>query len=362
MTVPAAPDATGEIATGEVATREVATDTDELPRLPSASGGETDGSAGAAPTPAAGPRWWLGHPASVLIAAVTGGLLAYAFHAGPRAALIGVASAQAVLILSWAARRGPAGRLSVLVLGAATAVAADSVVSHWRSDVGALAAVLGLAPVALFAYQLVRGRRREQVIASLSDSALLIVALAAFATLIELRHQVDGPSMTVAVLLGVSAALVAGHLIDWLWDPLRFDPAVSRGLPAVIGSVIAGAVVTMMRLHNSVEFNGQRALLLGAALAVVTALFAVGAAFLEPTDGSDGRDGWDGPGEPIRPGESIGPIDATAASEPAELDPSVPSARPRGRIEPTANLTSATLFVFALMSPLAYLLCLALRG
>jgi hypothetical protein len=173
----------------------------------------------------------------------------------------------------------------------------------------------------------VRGRRREQVVSALSDGALLIVAVVAFATLIELRHQVDGPSMTVAVLLGVSAALVAGHLIDWLWDPLRFDPAVSRGLPAVIGSVIAGAVVTMLRLHNSVEFNGQRALLLGAVLAVITALFAVGAAFLEATDTSDG-----------------------------------PAARPPGRLEPAAHLTTATLFVFALMFPLAYLLCLALRG
>jgi hypothetical protein len=333
MTVPAAPDATGE----------VATDTDELPVL-------ADGSARPTGEAPAGQRWWLGHPASLLIAAVTGGLLAYAVHAGPRAALIGVAIAQAVLILSWVARRGPGGRVGVLALGAASAAAADSVVSHWRSDVGALAAVLGLAPAALFAYQLVRGRHRRQVIASLSDSALLIVALVAFATLIELRHQVDGPSMTVAVLLGVSAALVAGHLIDWLWDPLRFDPAVSRGLPAVIGSVIAGAAVTMVRLHNSVEFNGQRALLLGAALAAVTALFAVGAAFLEP-----GLEPGLQPG--VEPGvESGGSTESSATAEPIE------PARPRGRIEPTAQLALSTLFVFALMSPLAYLLCLALRG
>ena len=136
------------------------------------------------------------------------------------------------------------------------------------------------AVVGLFAHQLLRGRRRANVVESLSGIALLLVAVVALAAPLELRHQVDGPALTTAVLLCATAALVAGHLVDWVWSPLRFDPAVRRGLPAVVASVLAGAAVGVARLHHSVEFTGQRAALLGASLALVTALFAVGAAFV----------------------------------------------------------------------------------
>ena len=247
--------------------------------------------------------------------------MAYSFDHGSRLALVAVAVAQTLLIVSWVFGTGLSGRIGALVLGAGTATAADIVVTHWRSELGPLVGVLGLAMVAQFGHQLLRGRRRAQVVDSLSDIALLLVGTTAFAALIELRHQVDGPAMTIAVLLCATAALVAGHLIDWIWVPLRFDPEVSRGLLAVVASVIAGAVVTLVRLRNSVEFTGQRALLLGAGIALVTALFAVGAAFIAHT-----------------------------------------ATLPSGRVARICRPLAGTMLVLALTSPIAYLLCLALRG
>jgi hypothetical protein len=288
-------------------------DTDELPQLP--TGEATEPAAGAA-------RSQLTHPVSLLVAAVSGGALAYSFDTSSRLAVIAVAIVQAVLILAWVLGGAASGRVGALIVAAAAAAGSDVVVTHAHNEVGSLVAILGLSVIALFGHQLLRGRRRERVVESLSHTALLLVAVTAIATPLELRHQVDGPALTTAVWLCATAALVGGHLVDWIWSPLRFDPAVSRGLPAVIVSVAAGAVVSVARLRHSVEFTGQRAALLGASLAAVTALFAVGAAYVRLASPSD---------ESTRLMRVLAPV-------------------------------SGPLFVFAFMSPLAYLLCLALRG
>jgi hypothetical protein len=287
--------------------------TDELPLLP-----------GTAPLASTGPTagGGLTHPISLLVAALAGGALSYSFDTSSRLAVVAVAVVQSVLILAWVFGRAASGRIGAVVLGAGAAAGSDIVVTHAHNEVGALVAVLGLSIVAMFAHQLVRGRRREHVVDSLSHTALLLVAVTALATTLELRHQVDGSALTTAVWLCATAALVAGYLVDWIWSPLRFDPAVSRGLPAVVVSVVAGAVVSVARLRDSVEFTGQRAALLGAALAAVTALFAVGAAYAR-----------------------------------AQVPPTEPT-----RLMRLLSPLSGPLFVFAFISPLAYLLCLALRG
>jgi hypothetical protein len=303
-------------------------DTDELPLVPAgtaAAGGPV--TAPPADSTAASVHGGLMHPISLLVAAVTGGALAYAFDTSSRASVIAVALVQAVLIVAWVFGGAASGRVGAVVLGAGAAVASDIVVTHAHNEVGSLVAVLGLSVVALFGHQLLRGRRREHVVESLSHTALLLVAVTALATTLELRHQVDGPALTTAVWLSATAALVAGHLVDWVWSPLRFDPTVSRGLPAVVVSVGAGAVVSAARLQHSVEFTGQRAALLGASLAAVTALFAVGAAYVRLSATLDG----------VTQGGSTRLLRLLAA-------------------------VSGPLFVFAFMSPPAYLLCLALRG
>jgi hypothetical protein len=279
------------------------------------------------------------HPASLVVAAVVGAAMALAFDTGPAFALTSVAVLQGLLIGSWIVSAALVGRIGAIVVAVAAAVAADILVTRRpHGELGALIAVVGLAVVTMFGHQLLRGRRRSSVVESLSGIALLVVLTIAPAALIQLRHQVDGATMATAVVLCISAALVAGHLVDWLWSPLRFDQSVSRGLPGVLASVVAGGAVTMARLHNSVEFPGQRALLLGAALAVVTALFAVGAAFVRAA------------------------VDeAVAAGAPDGPDVAAPGVR-RVALGRIARALADPLFVIAFCSPIAYLLCLALRG
>jgi hypothetical protein len=262
------------------------------------------------------------HVVRLLAAAVLGAGLAYAVDRSWLAALIGVAAVQAVLIVTWLISSDIPGKLGAAVLGVGAAVAADAVVTQWpHGELGTLVAVLGLSVPALFVHQLLRPSPRTQVVDSLSRTALLLVAVTALAGLLQLRHQPNGTVMATAAVLGICAALAVGHLVDWLWSPLRFDPAISRGLPAVIAALIAGGAVTFVQLHNSFEFAGQRAALLGTAIAAVAALFAVGVAFIEH--------GW--APQPSRP------------------------------LRWLRDLAGPPLCL-ALTAPVAYLLCLVMRG
>ena len=232
---------------------------------------------------------------------------------------------QGVLIVSWVFGTGLPGRIGAIVLGAGRGGGRRRR-RHARPQRARLAR-RGARTVGrrrCSRHQLLRAGRRVRVVESLSNIALLLVAIVALSSLLELRHQVDGPALATAVLLCATAALVAGHLIDWVWSPLRFDPAVSRGLPAVVGvgdrrrgRRRGPAAAT----RSSSPASGP--LLLGGALALVTAMFAVGAAFIAH--------------------------DPTGAG-PAGVGPGA------------APVVRRPLFAFALMSPLAYLLCLALRG
>lgn len=307
-------------------------DTDELPILP-APDSSVRGIRGFA----------FAHPIGLLVAALVGGALAYCFDDSSRLAVTAIAVVQGVLVVTWVFGIGLPGRAGAIVLGAAAAASADIVVTHGHNELGSLVAVLGLSVIGLFGHQLLRAKRRARVVESLSRIALLLVAIVALSSLLELRHQVDGPALATAVLLAVTAAQVTGHLIDWAWSPLRFDPAISRGLLAVAGSVIAGAVVGVARLQHSADFTGQRAALLGGALGLVAAVFAIGAAFITH--------------------EAAVSADSATPADSAAPDPAVPTdSRRRDRLMRVLGLGSGTVFTFALTSPLGYLLTLALRN
>jgi hypothetical protein len=261
------------------------------------------------------------HLGALVLAALLGAGLAYAEHQNARATLIAVALTQALFVLSWVFSSGLPGRLGALGIGAASSAVADTIVNRWPHDeLGTLVAVLGLALPAMFIHQLVRGRRRIRVVESLSDVALLVVGTVALAVLIQLRHEASGQAMGIAVVLCAGVALVAGHFVDAIWSPIRFDPAVSRGVPALLVSIAAGAVVGYQRLHGLGQFGDYRSLGVGASVAAVTALFAVGAGFIE-----------------------------TAST--------LPSNRTARLLRPLFATTCS----FALMSPVAYLLCLVIR-
>jgi len=125
--------------------------------------------------------------------------------------------------------------------------------------------VLGLAIPAMFVHQLTRGVVRTRVVESLSDIALMVVAVVGCAALMQLRHETLGALMTSGFVLAAGAALVAGHLVDLFAPRMLFDPDVPRGLLAVIAGAMAGAVACFLRLHNSFEFDHKRSLIVGGA-------------------------------------------------------------------------------------------------
>jgi hypothetical protein len=263
----------------------------------------------------------LDHLGAAAIALVLGVALAALAHEGVTTLLIGVAVVQAILIVSWVFGTALPGRLGGLVLGALASGAADAFVMHWpRGQLGTLIAVFALVMPAMFIHQLTRGVVRARVVESLSDIALMVICLVALAAHIQLAHETAGPRMATAVLIAAGASLVVGHLVDAAWDRPRFDPAVSRGLPALVLATVVGGFAGYLRLRGSIEFTTGRALLLCAATAAATGLFAIGADFVQH-----------------------------ASTVPAG---------PARRFRPAF----AVVIPLALVAPVGYLLCLAIRG
>jgi hypothetical protein len=122
------------------------------------------------------------------------------------------------------------------------------------------------------------------------------------------------------VVLAATAALVAGHLVDMIAPIPRFDVAVQRGLLAVLVAIGAGAAASYLRLHDTVEFTAGRAGFMGGAIGGIVSLFAIGAAFIQQTS-------------------------------------SIPTG-PRRLLRPVFGV----LLPLGLLAPVAYLLCLAIRG
>lgn len=263
----------------------------------------------------------ISHLAGATVAAVVTIGLAIAAKLGPTPLLIGVATAQGLLILSWVFATALPGRLGGLVVGALAAAGADLVVLHWpHGQLGTLLGVLGLAIPAMFIHQLTRGVVRTRVVESLSDIAVLVVAVVALATILQLRHETVGALMVSGVVLAAGGALVVGHLVDLVVPRPRFDADVPRGLLAVLAGAVVGTAATYFRLHDTVEFDGGRSLYLGAAVGAIVSLFAVGAAF-------------------IQHGLPLG-----------------------GRVAAVARPVAGTLVSLGLVAPIGYLLCLVIRG
>jgi hypothetical protein len=260
--------------------------------------------------------------AGLTVAIVAGALLAVGAHIGALALLIAVAIAQAALIGSWIVGTALPGRIGAAILASMAAAGADTVVSVWpHGQLGTLLPVLGLVMPVAFVHQLTRGVVRTRVVESLSDISVLIVATVSWAAFVQLRHELL-PQLTVyAVVLAIAGALVAGYCTDLVLPTPRFDPAVRRGLPAVAVGAVVAALITQLQLGGELEFTAGRGLFVGAAIGVLTGLFAVGSAFIQ------------------------------AAT-------SMPSTGRAAALQPVFG----TLLPMALAAPVAYLLCLAIHA
>jgi hypothetical protein len=262
------------------------------------------------------------HASGAVVAILAGAVLAVGAHVGALALLVVVAVAQAALIGSWVFGTGLPGRIGALLIAGAAAAASDTVVSVWpHGQLGTLLPVVALAVPVAFVHQLTRGVVRNRVVESLSDISVLVVCVVAFAALVQLRHEQLPVRTAYAVVLVIAAALAVGHFTDMVVSVPRFDPDVSRGLLAVVASGVVGALVGRLTLDGEVEFADGRAIFLGAAIGVLAALFAVGSAFIQHATSL-----------PISP-------------------------RPR-RLRPVFG----ALVPMALVSPVAYLLCLAIHA
>lgn len=219
------------------------------------------------------------------VAVVVGVGLAVTARVSALALLAAIAVVQALLGFAWVFATSLPGRKGALVLAAMAAVAADVTVSVWpHGRLGTLLAVLGLSLPVMFVHQLVRGAARVQVVSSMSAVAVLAAGEIALPALLQLRHEfgpgVLGGRVAAAAAASLAGALVVGCLVDMLLPAPRFDPAVPRGLPALVVSAALGGALGYLMLHDQVEFAHSRSIFLGAALGALAGLLAVAAAFV----------------------------------------------------------------------------------
>jgi hypothetical protein len=257
-----------------------------------------------------------------LAALVVGGGLTLAAWESATALLVAVAGTQALLAAAWVFGTVMPGRRGAIVIGAMAATASDVTVSVWpHSRLGALLAVLALAMGVLFVHQLARGAARVQVVASLSATAVLVLAEVSLASFLQLRHEFASGRVATAAIGALAAALVIGCLVDMIFPAPRFDPAVARGLLGLVASAGLGGSVAYLLLKKQEHFGAGRGTFTGAAVGALAGFLAISSAYVLHTT----------PEPPTAPGRWLRPM-------------------------------LGALLPIAAVAPVAFLLCLAIRS
>jgi hypothetical protein len=306
-----------------------------------------------------------GRAAQVPLATITllaGAALAAGSYLGPAALVAAVAVLQGLLVISWVLGTGLPGRIGALILGALAAGGCDTVIVRWH-DHGyePVLGVLGVALPLMFIHQLTRGVVRTRVVESLADITLLLLSVTAVTGLMLLRYQANGDKTALAVIAAMTAGLVVAHLVDAAFPALRFDPAIDRGLPAVVLGVLAGGGVGVLVLRDIIDFAGGRAAFAGAALAAVACLISIGASFagvhstlLPKTAGSAAHPG----GAAVADGVVVTAISSADVVEGIDED-ALPDSRVWTGV-PRLRPVAAALITLALSTPAGYVLINAL--
>jgi hypothetical protein len=164
-----------------------------------------------------------------------------------------------------------------------------------------------------------------RLVASMSAIAVLLFAVIALAALPQLRHEFAGAvhagRVVAAAIAAVGAALVAGYLVDLVVPVPRIDPEVARGVPALIAALGAGTLTGFLLLRTEPGFGDGRSVFIGVVLGAVAALMSVAGGFV-------------------------------FADAPA----------PRTTVARTARPIAAALLPFALLAPVVFLMCVAVRA
>jgi hypothetical protein len=180
------------------------------------------------------------------------------------------------LVLCWVLVTGAQGFAGSVAVGAGAAVAADlALVLPEDAELGDLLAVVGVGFLAVVVQQMFR-RSRADLVASLSLSALMLVAVASLAALLLLGRTDAGSERALVALVAVGAALVVGHVVDLVLPLPRLADGVPRGLLGAVLAVLAGAAAAALAagLVGDV-LDTQRALVHGAVVSGVAALTAL---------------------------------------------------------------------------------------
>ena len=204
------------------------------------------------------------------------------------------------LVLAWVLVTGLQGFAGSLAVGAAAAVAADLILGLSADPVlGELLAVFGVGFLAVVVQQMFR-RPRTDLVASLSGAVLLFTVVGALAALLLLGRSASGSRWAVVALLAVGAALVVGHLVDWLLPRPQLTVEVPRGLIGLLLAVLAAAgVAALGRGSGGVLGGSSSALVYGAVLGLVAALTALVASYVvAAATAEDAPQGDGAPGEP----------------------------------------------------------------
>lgn len=220
-------------------------------------------------------------PAGVLAAIASAALILAPREFGPTGLLVTVTVLQIGLIAAWTRATGTRGYVGSLVIGAGTAVTADTVIAmQAEPDLAPLAAVVALAFIAAMLHQLTRSAPRRLATASLAAISALAVTLVAMAALLLLYRVTDGSAVYVATVAATGGAIVVGHLVDVLLPIPRITPDLPRGLLALllsVGTAIAAAVI-LSEPEGLQEILG--AAIVGAIVGLISALLAVAASYI----------------------------------------------------------------------------------
>lgn len=225
------------------------------------------------------------HLAIVLIAAaVTAALWQLPAGTGLGGLIAVVAVVQALLVAAWTAAIALPGRVGSIALGVGAAAWADSVaVLADRPSLAPVAGVVGVALLVMFIHQLCRGVVRVRMTASIAGIAVLVVSVAALAALLTVHRRTDGDALAATVVLAGGCSLMIANVVDAIAPIGRFDHDVAAGAVAPALGCVTGGAVALWRLRDVVDVGGRDAVLLGAAVGLVAALLAVGAAFVDAT-------------------------------------------------------------------------------
>jgi hypothetical protein len=221
----------------------------------------------------------------VLVSCVVGAALALTAWRSAVALLVTVGVAQLMVAFAFAVVTCLSGRTGALVIAGLAAVASDVAVSVWpHGRLGVLLPVFGLAIPAMFAHQLARGAARVRIVASLAGTGLLVALVTSLPALIQLRHEFasgnNGGKLVAGVVVAAAGALVIGYFVDLVMPAPRFDAAVPRGLLAVIAAGGLGGSVGHLVMAGGTQFDSSRATFAGAVVGALAGFFAVAAAFI----------------------------------------------------------------------------------